>query len=166
MNDYNFIVEILKVIIPFINTILVIVLGLFISKKIEMAKLSALKEKEWQVKWADIFLKHATDFNDNISVVIYSLFSMQKAQDNKKKEELLSKIYLGTSRLSELDWNIRNYTQFSKYGKDVLNEQEHLMKLIENLISKKEGSLEEVREKQFIYNSAVRKVHGDILNSK
>lgn len=49
--------EIVKLCISFLTPILVLVAGLLISRKLEKNKLEILKEKEWQVKWAELFFK-------------------------------------------------------------------------------------------------------------
>lgn len=160
-------IEILKLSVSLLTPILVVIFGFIISRKIETTKINVLKEKEWQVKWAELFLKHATDFNDNISTVVCSLFSLQGEVRQEKIAELVKIISTCNSNLAAVDWNIRNYAQFPELYKDeVLQTQEELMQLIKNLISNRRGSFEDVRLKQFQYNSAVRKAHNDILASK
>ena len=165
MTNTQLTIEILKLIASLMTPLLVLVIGLIITKKIEKNKLGVLKEKEWQVRWADLFLKQATDFNDNISLTITRLFHLQQEKDQNKIDEIIKATYASMLNLSEKDWNIRNYTQFSKnYGNKVLENQQLLMTSIETLISKKKGNLEEIRKYQFNYNEAVRNAHSDILN--
>lgn len=160
-------IEILKLVMSLLTPLAVVAFGLIISKNIEKAKLSVLKEKEWQVKWAEMFLKCAIEFNDNISIVICSLFSLQNETEQKKVDELINRVSISNSKLSEIDWNIRNYAQFSELsGSEVISTQAELMTMISSIISNKRGNSEEVRKLQFAYNSAVRKAHNDILNSK
>jgi hypothetical protein len=160
-------IEILKLCISLLTPILVLIVGLVVSKKIEKNKLDVLKEKEWQVKWAEMFLKQATDFNDNITIVICSLFSLQSETDQNKIYEITNKISASSNRISEIDWNIRNYAQFSDtYGDKVISRQQELMDSIRQIISTKEGSLEQVRKQQFEYNNAVRSAHSEILKMK
>lgn len=160
-------IEILKLSLSLLTPILVLIVGLIISKKLEKNKLNVLKEKEWQVKWAEMFLKHATDFNDNITIVICSLFNLQNETDQNKITETLTRISASSSRISEIDWNIRNYAQFSKlYQNDVISAQQKLMDSIRELISTRKGNLEEIRRQQFEYNKAVRNAHSEILNMR
>ncbi len=159
--------EILKLCISLLTPILVLIIGILISKKLEKNKLEVLKEKEWQVKWAEMFLKQATDFNDNVTIVICSLFYLQNETDQNKIDELINKISVSNNRLSEIDWNIQNYTQFSNtYGQKVISTQQKLMSSIRCFISTKKGNLEEVRKQQFYYNNAVRRAHSEILRMK
>lgn len=167
MTDNQLTIEILKLIIAILTPILVLIVGLVISKKIEKNKLEVLKEKEWQVKWAEMFLKQATDFNDNVTIVICSLFSLQNQPNQAQIDELIKKIATSNNRLSEIDWNIQNYTQFSdNYGNEVVSKQNRLLESIRQLISTRHGNLEEVRRQQFDYNDAVRKAHSQILKTK
>jgi len=124
-----------------------------------------LKEKEWQVKWAEMFLKQATDFNDHISLVICTLFHLQAENDQSKIDENIRVISSRNLRMSEIDWNIRNYIQFSRlYGNEVLENQQQLMSSIRTLISERQGDSEEIRKQQFNHNDVIRKAHSDILN--
>ena len=167
MTQTQLTIEILKLCISLLTPILVLIVGLIISKKIEKNKLDVLKEKEWQVKWAEMFLKQATDFNDNITTVICSLFNLQSETDKGKIDELKKLISTSNKRISEIDWNIRNYAQFSKnYQGEVISTQQKLMDSISQLITAGKGNLEEARKQQFDYNNAVRNAHSEILKMK
>lgn len=70
-------------------------------------------------------------------------------------------------RTIEIDWNIRNYAQFSKsYQDEVVKTQQKLINSIRQLNNEKKGDLEKVRRQQFEYNDAVRKAHSEILKMK
>lgn len=114
-----------------------------------------------------MFLKQATEFNDKISNVICLLYFLQNETDQAIIEEHLNTIKLSQTRISEIDWNIRNYAQFSEeYGQQVISTQQLLMDSIRQIISDKKGDLELFRKRQFEYNSAVRKAHSEILKMK
>ena len=171
MNQIQLTIEILKLIVAFLTPLVVVIFGLIISRKVEKSKINVLKEKEWQVKWAEMFLKHATDFNDNVSTVIYSAFGLQNELQNKKDQtkidDLTNKMLTSYAKLQEIDWNIRNYAQFSEtFGNEVIDTQQKLISMIHSMFSNKQGDLEEIRKQQFLYNSVVRKAHNNILNSK
>jgi len=167
MTNEQLTIEIIKLVVSLLTPLLILVIGVVITKKIEKNKLSVLKEKEWQVKWAEIFLKQATDFNNNISLVICSLFRLQTESNQTKIDEIIKIISNCNILMSEIDWNIRNYAQFSKkYGIIVVEKQQKLMESIQTLISERKGNLEEIRKQQFEYNDSVKKAHSDILNMK
>jgi len=124
MTETELTLEVWKLIISLLTPLFVIVVGLIVSRKLEKNKLDVLKEKEWQVKWAELFLKQATDFNDNITSVIFSLFSLQDDQEQSKIDEAIKRISTSNNHISEIDWNIRNYAQFSEtYGNEVIQTQ-------------------------------------------
>ena len=159
--------EVLKLCISLLTPILVLIAGVLISRKLEKNKLEVLKEKEWQVKWAELFFNQATDFNDSITNIITLLFLLQTEKDKQVFDEMLKKIKASMNRTSEIDWNIRNYAQFSKsYQEEVVKTQQELMNSIRLLIDEKKGDLEKVRKQQFEYNDAVRKAHSEILKMK
>jgi len=124
MTETELTLEVWKLIISLLTPLFVIVVGLIVSRKLEKNKLDVLKEKEWQVKWAELFLKQATDFNDNITSVIFSLFSLQDDQEQSKIDEAIKRISTSNNHISEIDWNIHNYAQFSEtYGNEVIQTQ-------------------------------------------
>jgi pyruvate/2-oxoacid:ferredoxin oxidoreductase alpha subunit len=160
-------IEIIKIIISAMTPIVVLIMGVIITKRIEKIKLDSLKEKEWQVKWADMFLINATAFNDNISNIITLLYYLQTEESSEKIHEIQVKAKESMFRISEIDWNIQNYTQFSKTYKNNVQEQQHiLMDKIKFLISERRGNLEEIRNHQALFNECVRKAHSEILRMK
>ncbi len=162
-------IEVLKMCIP---TILAFILSYIVLKKTERVKLNVLKEKEWHVKWADTFFSLTIKFNENITIVICTLYYLQSAQNNKKEEELYNKkeeelynrIYKHCRSLSEIEWQIQHYLQFSNTYKDkIIKAQTNIMDKINRLNKEKKGNLEEIRELQFEYNKLVRKAHAELL---
>ena len=159
--------DILKLCISLLTPILVLVAGLLISRKLEKNKLEVLKEKEWQVKWAELFFKQATIFSENVSTIIFSLHSLQNEKNKSEIDNFNGTIKTSFLKLLEINWDIQNYAQFSEnYGQTMTLSQTKLMDSIRNLISKGQGNLEEVRKQQFEYNDLVRKTHSEILKMK
>ncbi|MCG8431781.1 MAG: hypothetical protein MJA29_11490 [Candidatus Omnitrophica bacterium] len=166
-------IEILKLIASFLTPLIVLVLGVLINKNIAKEKISLLQEKEWQVRWAETFLIRAIKFDENISVVINSLFRLQEEAQNQNKgdtekneKKLLKTINQSIANIGYLNWDIQNFTQFAKDGKDVVCKQKELMEALKNIFAKKQGDVEKIRQIQFEYNKVVRKAHNQILNAK
>ncbi|NID13524.1 hypothetical protein [Fibrivirga algicola] len=92
-------------------------LALFYARKInenvEKRKNDILKEKEWQVIWADNFLKKAIEFNDTLSSSLVKFAIAHKLDDQKESLDLVSKSRHDLYKLSELEWNLKNYTLFT-----------------------------------------------------
>ena len=159
--------EILKLIASFLTPLIVLVLGLIINKTIERNKITLLKEKEWQVRWAETFLTRAIKFEEEISLVVASLHRLQSTEQGKDKDEILKTIKQSIGNIQYLDWDIKNFVQFAeKNSKDVMDKQHELMIIIADIIKNSQGDLEKVRKIQFDYNKAVRQAHNEILNAK
>ena len=160
-------IEVWKLIVSLLTPIIVLVLGLKISRNLERKKIGVLKEKEWQVKWADLFFNEAIEFNTNISIIVCALFDLQKAEPKSNNEkELNDRITKSGNAISQTDWNIQNFSQFAVANNSSLKEkQSKLIAKLTEIMSNRKGDLEEVRQLQFEYNKIVRKVHSEILNS-
>jgi hypothetical protein len=164
MNDTQLTLEIWKLTVSTLTPLLVIIFGVVVARRLEKNKLEALKEKEWQVKWAELFFKHATEFNDNTSNIIYTLFDLQNEKEQVIIDNKYKYIHEKYSRNLEINWNIQNYAQFSKtFKNEVTDAQQTIMDSISRIINNGEGNLEESRKKQLKYNEAVRKAHNEIL---
>jgi hypothetical protein len=138
-----------------------------INKKLEQNKLKFIKEKEWQVQWAELFFNEAKDFNKSISIIVFSL-SRLSLKNNSEETSNRHKTQLDENMLNilKIDWNIQNYTQFSKvYGTEVKDKQKKLIQRLQELIVNKGGDLEEIRELQFEFNQVARKAHSEILTT-
>ncbi len=158
--------EILKLVASFLTPLIILFLGLLINKNIEKNKMALLKEKEWQVRWAETFLIRAIKFEENISVIITSLVKLQHNKQKENEEEILKIINQSIDNIKYIDWDIQNFVQFAeKNSKEVMDKQKALMTSIENIFQNKQGDLEIVRKIQFEYNKAVRKAHNEILKA-
>ncbi len=160
------IIEILKLVAAFLTPVIVLVWGFIINKRIETNKMSVLKEKEFQVKWAELFFTQAVEYNKHISEIVHALFGLQTAKDQKVIDILLKTITDSISIASKLEWDMQNFAQFGgKHSNEVKESQRTLTDLLSIILTKKEGSLEDVRKAQFEYNKSVRIVHNEILKS-
>jgi hypothetical protein len=167
MESTQLTIEITKIAISAITPIAVVIIGLNVAKQLERNKLSALKEKEWQVRWSELFLKDGIEFSINCSKIVYSIAIFSKTEDKIRAQELNDEIHACYLRLLELDWNIQNFAQFSnKYKDELISKQQHLMNKLREYIENNSGNFEEARILQFEYNKALRNAHGDILNSR
>lgn len=166
-------IEIWKSIASIATPFITLFLGVWIAKKVENIKLYALKEKEWQVKWADMFLKDATEFNENISNLVCF---MDNRFRNINRDYPINKITEYYVLLIRLDWNIKNYTQFAnKYGEKVIEKINRIIELLEDLVNKKQDYIDEIeklletfneiKKEQSEYNRLIRLAHSEILKA-
>jgi hypothetical protein len=56
-------IEILKLVSSFLTPLIVLILGIAINRKLEIAKTALSKEKDWQNWWASEFLRVCRDYN-------------------------------------------------------------------------------------------------------
>ena len=149
--------QILQLVNSMLIPISIVGISLYITKTIERRKLDVLKEKEWQVKWADIFFDLAIEFNKHVSFIICSLYYLPYDNNPKETKE---KIYNNIKRLSEINWHIK-LSEISTSEIDRI--QGEILKKIRILATEGKGELEEVRGLQQDHNELVRKVHAEIL---
>lgn len=143
-----------------------------INKKVEKQKNNILKEKEWQVVWADNFLKKAIEFNDFLSSSLSNFstaYEIQNQMPNDAKE-LFDKSRLNLYKLRELEWDLRNYTLFVSDNQKKINLNEIQSELMTFLIglhtTTGEVNLEDFRKNQFEYSKLVREIHSELLEIK
>jgi len=159
--------SLLQLIISALTPIMVLILGWVISKKLEINKLGVLKEKEWQVKWADLFLNKAIEMNSQISILTCSYFKLQSAEKNSDSEKkLIAEINSSIYELIDIEWDIQNFSQFGKKNNtELIRIQKQLFATLDSINKNKKGDFEEIRKLQIEYNHVARKCHNEILNS-
>ncbi|MCK4664856.1 MAG: hypothetical protein KAT68_18440 [Bacteroidales bacterium] len=170
--SFENIIEILKLAVSFVTPIIILVLGIIINRKIEKGKLLLLKDKEWQVKWADLFFKEAIVFNNLVTESV-SLINKLSNLPLDKTDEINSIIEILSNEkfpmLEKVEWNIKNYVQLSDNKNNIeklLLLQEEIFREIGNLKNEGSISFERVRSKQLDYNKLAREIHNEIMNYK
>jgi hypothetical protein len=163
--------EVWQLIASFMTPLIVLFFGFLINRTIERSKVAYLQEKEWQVRWAETFLIRSIEFEENISVVVTSLSQLQQKTPGQgisglSEDELRKTISKSIANIQYLDWDIQNFAQFAKDGKDVVSKGKLLTDAIRDILDKKQGDLERIRKLQFEYNKAVRTAHRQILKAK
>ncbi|MDD5185974.1 MAG: hypothetical protein PHS84_12010 [Paludibacter sp.] len=158
-------IEYLKLVASCLTPLTIILIGIIINRRLEKSKIEFLKEKEWQIIWADRFLNSANELNDNISFLICTLFELQGVQNgtNEYREKIILMMkYRKSIQVNE--WNIKNYTQFSENnGQYVVNTLKDILDGLTNIIDNRQGDIEPIRQKQFEFNKVVRNAHAEIL---
>ena len=151
-------IETVKIFISLLTPIAVLIIGIAINRRLERNKIAFLKEKEWQVRWAELFLSQAIEFNKNVSLIMSALFELQDVSIEQIKNSL--------SIIQHIGWDIQNFAQFAEEnGREIVVKQNQIIDRLNSLLKEKKGDSEEIRKLQFEYNQAVRKAHNQILNS-
>jgi pyruvate/2-oxoacid:ferredoxin oxidoreductase alpha subunit len=167
-------IEILNLVSSFLTPLIVLILGIAINRKLEIAKTALSKEKDWQNWWASEFLRVCRDYNSCITDVVVGLYQWAQIQEEKlpgwedEAEKKLNSVRQAMRELQRLEWEIQNYARFAhNHGDSVLKNADNLFKLTAELIDKlkreKRGNVEPIRQAQFEFNQAVRLAHAEIL---
>ena len=164
------------VVIPIASTIIGGFIVFTTSRKLERNKIEMLKEKEWQLKWAELLFSHSSELNNNIAKLMTTLACYQEEIEEIKKidknkenemraESLLNECYLYARNISELDWKVKTDIQIvaDEYKNPVIKTQFELMENARSMVSKGKGDFEKMRSFQYKYNDAVRKAHSEML---
>jgi len=169
-------IEIVKIIVSSLTPITICIFGWLITKNIEKTKSGVLKEKEFQVRWAELFLDCALKINSNVSILVHTMFDIEKFCNNKqtnnddKINELIETLNKSALNIVNLEWDIQNYVQFAPKNKKQFLLQLRILydKFLEFTEDTSNGNLkgdmEEIRALQVNYNILMRKVHSEILS--
>ena len=142
------------------------IFGILINRKLEKNKIDFLKEKDWQIHWSKRFIDTAYELNTNISLFICALFDLQKATEKELRDinNMISKYH---KEITINEWEIRNYVQFAeKNRKEVIDTLHEILTGLTEILDKRQGNIEPIRQKQYDFNKAARKAHAEILNIK
>jgi len=163
--------ETIQTIASIANPLVLLLLGWWIKRNLERTRQRLAAEREWLSKWADAFYEAAVDFDSSVSKCITLLFERDKNREEeldgwKKRDQTYRKeindfIY----NLQSEEWNIQKYLDFApQHGDRVMEKQKALFESVRNLLRTGRGDLEEIREKQFEFNAAVRDAHSEMLS--
>jgi hypothetical protein len=143
-----------------------------INESVERRRNEILKEKEWQVVWADNFLKKAIDFNNTLSSSLTNFSTAHEIKNHIKKDsdQLFEKSKLDLYKLRELEWDLKNYTLFISDNQKKMRLDDIQLKLMTFLRNLHTTSglvnLEEFRKNQFEYSKLIREIHSELLEIK
>lgn len=160
-------IEYIKIAVSALTPLTVLAVGILINRRLEKNKIEILKEKEWQIHWADRFLKTAHELNANISLLIFSLFEKHNATDDTDFETINKKIKKYFNLILENEWDLKNDVQFATKNRDeVLTNLQNILDGLRRITEDRQGNIEPIREHQFEFNKSVRNAHAEILNIK
>ncbi|MDD2902272.1 MAG: hypothetical protein PHU44_07535 [Syntrophales bacterium] len=163
-------IEILKLVASFLTPLVIVIIGIIIQRHLEKIKIAFAKEKDWQSWWASKLLNVADEYNTSVSELVTSCYQLVQINDQKlsgweDEDKILSdKIKQIIYKMQFLNWEIKNYIQFAKKCRSLVEDKENtLYGLLKSLLTKKQGNLEEIRKAQFEFNEAVRLAHAELL---
>jgi hypothetical protein len=151
--------------------LLILLIGSLINRKLELAKQTYTKEKDWQVKWADAFYVTATSFNAAVEDSMMSLFEIAQYEKSKieKKDTLinekLNSYRLAIEKIQRTEWSLKTHMHFAPQNSSaVLNAALEIIKLSRSFFENQGGDLEQMRSLLFQFNVSAKKAHKELLH--
>lgn len=161
--------ETIQLISSISTPIIVLILGIIISRKIEDIKNQSVKKKEWQTKWSDNFFNIFQELNDTTESILFLLFEASELNKNGKGSspecgEIINRINKLTSGLQKKEFAIRTQLylapQRSKEFVDLLHK---LFEQITEVFTSKTGNLETIHSTLIELNQKAKLTHSEIL---
>ena len=157
LTDPDNLLKIVEIGVSALVPIVILIIGILIIRKLNTHK-NKLKEKEWQIKWADSFYRAAARFNETVTDCVMELNKLDGIND--RNEQL-------SNALQMLEWELEAYTQFCKKNADYVNDYSgFIFRIFQKFTAEKRVDFEILKEAQFGFNRAVRRAHDEILKSR
>lgn len=148
--------EIVKVFIPFANTLLIGTVGFLINRKFEEAKSKLSTHNIQKEIWANKFLKISHEYSDAVSNMVSGLGYMVNV--GEEFAYTMDNIYDDMLKLSKIQWDIQNYTKLSEnHGNEVFSDVNSIYKLLSQLIKIKEVILNILEKPNFLLTKMLKK---------
>jgi hypothetical protein len=162
--------EWIKIAASSVTPLVLLFLGLKISKTLEQSKIANAKDKEWKGEWANRFFAQAISFSDAIGDSVNALHSVQQVLNEKlpgwekRLDCLQAEIHEIVPRIQKEEWRLVTLCEFCPNTKDeVIRNEKHTFDLVAALFAKKEGNLDDIRSSLQLFNTSAMKAHREIL---
>lgn len=150
-----------------LTPLVVLALGVGISRRLERTKAHILREREWQSYWATAFLRVAADYNGAATRLVVGMAHLAEClreDDTDGANRIIEQINAATATLSSLDWELQQYSDFAtRHGPTVRERGKRLFASVEAMVRERSADLEAIRRQQFEFTDAVRLAHAEIL---
>lgn len=166
-------IEVWRLVASFATPITIAIFGLLINGTIQRQNAISQRQSSWLTKWADGFLKTASDFNDSATNFLMLYVSIKwKAENNlpgtaeEQKSFHLDVMPLALALLRGR-WEMSKYMGFAQVnGRNLEDAAQALFDEANSWISSKGGNIEAFRQRQLTFNANARKVHAELLGLK
>ncbi|MBI5695888.1 MAG: hypothetical protein HZC51_09160 [Nitrospirae bacterium] len=162
--------EIGKFVASILTPIVVLILGLVLTRKIEKIRNDIAKEKEWKTKWSDTFYQTFRDLNASVEEIIVTLHEISDLNKSGKgnSSEVKEKVdYLQNliNRMRRMDFSLR--TQLGsgapRNSNDVQDAADNLLALIKTTIDSEEGDAKKLHSALIELNRKAMIAHSEVL---
>ncbi|MGA3373626.1 MAG: hypothetical protein ABSC48_17900 [Terracidiphilus sp.] len=168
--------EVLKFMASVATPVTIAVFGILINRTIQKQNAITQRQSSWLEKWADDFLKIASEFNESATsfIMLFQTVAYKSdwkkngnfVEDNEDEEMELFKREVMRLLLALLrGWReVSMYTNFAPLnGKDLQGAAQALFNEANIWISNKGGNIDTFLEKQLAFNKHARDVHAELL---
>ncbi len=164
--------EIIKLFASVLTPIIVLIFGIIINRRIETIRISLAKEKEWKTKWSDTFYQTFRELNALVEDTLCTLFDLSQLNkadlgasiEADEKTKYLKELF---SKISRIEFSLRTQLGCAPQKSDeMLTAINKLFDLIRNVISKKQGNLDEIHLVLIELNKKAMIAHSEILGLK
>ncbi len=161
-------IEELKLAASIATPLAIAIVGWFLNRTIQNQNAVAQRQSSWHTKWADDFLKTASEFNESATSFIMLYYSLRVKADNNFPEEELklssSEILPLELALERVRWEISKFAGFAPLnGKRLEEASEALLQEALSWMKNRGGNVQEFRQKQLTFNTNARNVHAELL---
>jgi methyl-accepting chemotaxis protein len=168
MNIEN-IASIGTLIASFLTPIIVAIIGLIITRKIEVIKNNTAKQKDWETKWGDIFFDSFRKLQESINEIIFQLEKLNfKVSQGTQNDEEGTKIQL---HINGLAWDIKRWglhlvsqlVFLPEMRGEVQNSVHSLYGSIVEIINNRQGNMDKVNIEMENLNKIAREAHKQFM---
>jgi len=165
----DYIMETIQLISSISTPIIVLILGIIISRKIEDIKNKSIKKKEWSTKWSENFFHIFQGLNDTTENILFSLFEVSELNKSGKGNSpecnrIIDHINKLTSELQKKEFAIRTQMYLApKRSKEFIDLLHKLFEQIREVFTSKTGNVEVIHDTLIELNRKAKLTHSEIL---
>ncbi|MCL2252694.1 MAG: hypothetical protein FWC12_12380 [Treponema sp.] len=171
MNDT--IIKLIEIGIQILIPIVIVIMGLLLSRKLDKEKNNFELEKEWRIKWADAFYDVAYSYNNIITDCVMEIFKTDQVLNSndsnkdieiKKHDMSLLSLFRDLEKLNyKIDvfmcFNTKNSIEIKKLTNEILTS-------FQKYCSERKFNFDTFKKEQSDLNYSFRNAHNELLNSK
>lgn len=160
--------EELKLVASIATPLTIAIIGILLNRTIQKQNAITQRQSSWLTKWADDFLKTASEFNESATSFIMHYYSIHvKATNNFSEEEMKlssNEILPLELALERVRWEISKFAGFAPLnGKRLEEASEALLQETLSWMRNRGGNVQEFRQKQLTFNTNARNVHAELF---
>lgn len=161
--DFETLLKVIGLLINASIPILIFILGIKVTKKVEDAKNESAKKYFWETRISDTFFNKFTIYSENVSDLIANLELLRGLIEENIQNEpnglaLQNKINLTCKTIFKSNIEIKIYINMIFQDKDnIIESFDRIWELISSLINNRQGNILEIYDELTILNKLIAK---------